>query len=852
MHVSAAIPASSPRTIARLVVGVVLIGLLVIALAATALYRSRDLYRDRALTATQNLAQLIERDFTAALDKVDLALLSLRDEVQAQLASGRIDSKRVNAHIATQYAHQAGLESIHIAGADGTVEYSAPVRADRAINIADDEFFVRARELGEPQLVISKPARSRISGKWLIVAARRIDGPDGRFAGIAYASIFTREFENSLAALDLGPYGAATLRNQDLQLIARYSRQATSPPPVGSNTVSQELLKAVQANPAFGSYVAATSLDRIERANTYRKTAKYPFYVLVGLATGDYLSIWQEEAVKTSALVATFALVSAWLTWTIASAWRRREADARRIVELSRAALRQSEDQLQHALESAGMGVWSLDLRSGEFEADDQARLIYGLPARGPLTAESMLTSVVAEDRQRASEVRDEAMRSGTRYELETRVLHPDGSKRWVYSRGKLEPDANGQAGRLVGLVQDITQRREAEEALRHRGAQLEAANKSAERAKAEAEKANQAKDHFLAVLSHELRTPLTPVLAAAQLLQRRPGLGADAVGPLEIIQRNVQLQARLIDDLLDLTRIARGKLELKRKPIDICTVIERAVEIAKPDIDARRLEFGVILKDAPHRVNGDASRLQQVVWNLLTNAVKFTPEGGCVGLRCEREDDQVIIEVSDSGIGIEAQAADKIFDAFEQGGRTVTRQFGGLGLGLAIAKRLVEMHDGKISVYSEGRNRGATFRVRLPLSGEAVDADEQRSAASVDGRSRRILLVEDNGDTAATMASLLEAFGYQVVCAGDVRQALKAIDANEFDLLVSDLGLPDGTGVDLMHELRRRGNTVKGIALSGYGQVEDLRRSKEAGFSAHLIKPVDVDALLEAIGTFA
>jgi signal transduction histidine kinase len=376
----------------------------------------------------------------------------------------------------------------------------------------------------------------------------------------------------------------------------------------------------------------------------------------------------------------------------------------------------------------------------------------------------------------------------------------------------------------------------------------LRAARLSAEAAKVEAQNANKAKDHFLAVLSHELRTPLTPVLAAVQLLQRRSGLSTEVRDPLEIIKRNAQLQARLIDDLLDLTRIAQGKLELNCKPVNICTVIERAVEIAKPDIDARRLQFRVALKDRPHRVNGDASRLQQVVWNLLTNAVKFTPEGGYVGLRCEREDEHVIIEVSDSGIGIEPQDAGRIFDAFEQGGRAMTRQFGGLGLGLAIVKRLVELHHGKISVYSEGRNRGAKFRVELPLCSAELAEDAQGSAQSAPGRSRRILLVEDNGDTAQTMKMLLSECGYVVETAGDVRQALKAVESASFDLLLSDLGLPDGSGIDLMQELRRRGNALKGIALSGYGQEQDIRRSKDAGFSAHLVKPADADALIETI----
>lgn len=435
----------------------------------------------------------------------------------------------------------------------------------------------------------------------------------------------------------------------------------------------------------------------------------------------------------------------------------------------------------------------------------------------------------------------DEAIRKKSVFELEHRVRLADGSFGWTHSRAIPLLDVDGEIFEWFGVATDITERKLVEET-------LQAAKSSAERARAEAEKANQAKDQFIAVLSHELRTPLTPVLAAVQLLQRRPDLNEETRAPLEIIRRNVQLQARLIDDLLDLTRIAQGKLELKRKPIDLGTVIEGAVEVAKPDLDARRLHFAVMSKDASCRVDADASRLQQVIWNLLTNAVKFTPEDGCVGLRFARHDDRVVIEVMDSGIGVESDAADKIFNAFEQGGRGITRQFGGLGLGLAIAKRLVEMHEGTISVQSEGKNQGATFRIELPLSSAEVAADEQRIAAPSNGGARRILLVEDNGDTAQTMKMLLEICGYVVETAGDVKQALEACESASFDLLVSDLGLPDGSGIDLMEELRRRGSSLKGIALSGYGQEEVRLRTRQAGFSAHLVKPADADALLETI----
>ncbi len=359
---------------------------------------------------------------------------------------------------------------------------------------------------------------------------------------------------------------------------------------------------------------------------------------------------------------------------------------------------------------------------------------------------------------------------------------------------------------------------------------------------------ADRQKNEFLAVLSHELRNPLAPVLTAVQLIQRKPGLTEDLRLPLDIIRRNLQLEARLIDDLLDLSRIEQGKLVLYRKPITVSSLLERAVEIVQPDIDTRSLHFGVHIEHGDVLVNCDASRLQQVIWNLLSNAVKFTPEGGCIGLRCYRSEKQAIIQVSDSGIGIEGDRLHTVFNAFEQGGYAMTHRFGGLGLGLAIAKKLVHLHEGTIEAYSEGRNQGTTVRVSLPIAqaGElVVDADQR---AGTTPRKARVLVVEDNGDTAAMTRLLLEACGHKVQTAGDVAQALKRLEREPFDVLISDLGLPDGSGVDLMRKLRERGNAIRGIAMSGYGMPEDVCRSKEAGFSVHLTKPVEVDMLVEAL----
>ena len=298
---------------------------------------------------------------------------------------------------------------------------------------------------------------------------------------------------------------------------------------------------------------------------------------------------------------------------------------------------------------------------------------------------------------------------------VEIRFRHfKTGKPLWMIYNVFYIRDAEGKPVGLGTVSRNITDRKLAED-------ELKAAKNSAEQAKAAAELANRAKDHFLAVLSHELRTPLTPVVMGISMLQGKHELASDVRDTLDMVRRNVEMEARLIDDLLDVTRIARGKIELSRSPVELCTVINRAVEVCKPDIEARGLHFEVDRgPSAPYWIEADAARLQQVFWNLLKNAIKFTPHGGCVGIRCRPEPGYVVAEVNDSGIGIDTEALPRIFNAFEQAERSITRQFGGLGLGLTISKALVEMHGGTIEAHSEGRGKGATFRVRLPLTAPA------------------------------------------------------------------------------------------------------------------------------------
>ena len=360
------------------------------------------------------------------------------------------------------------------------------------------------------------------------------------------------------------------------------------------------------------------------------------------------------------------------------------------------------------------------------------------------------------------------------------------------------------------------------------------------------AQKASKAKDDFLAALSHELRTPLTPALAAATYLQDNADkLPPDFAEDVEIIKRNVQLQARLIDDLLDLTRIASGKLHLELEECDAHTIIENALETAHSAIAAKQLKVTTKLEAEECHILADCIRLQQVFWNLINNAVKFTPQSGQITI-CTFNDKsgRFHFEITDTGIGIEPQRLTSLFQPFEQADPSVTRQFGGLGLGLAISKRLVDLHRGRIEAESRGRSFGATFKVMLdtlPQGSAAIGLNHRVGGKT--SKPLRILVVEDHQDTRRTLSRLLTHFGHSVVTAENVESAMDIMGSNNIDVVLCDIGLPDGSGYEVAAQARAKGH-IKAIALTGFGTEQDVQRSKEAGFDFHLVKPINFQEL--------
>ncbi len=436
-----------------------------------------------------------------------------------------------------------------------------------------------------------------------------------------------------------------------------------------------------------------------------------------------------------------------------------------------------------------------------------------------------------------------------------------------IPTRISFTPLQSAEGMRWLVSVVDVSERKVAEAALRSANEELAAKNRALEReteertlrmraeaAQAQAEAANAAKDRFLAMLSHELRTPLAAVLNSVELLALAPSSSDDLRETLGIVRRNVKLEARLIDDLLDLGRIRASKLMLEVESTNAHDLLRYALEICQPDIDHRNIKVHLELGSTRPVLQADPTRLQQIFWNLLNNAVKFTPDSGEIFIRTsdEKTNDAVRVEVSDTGVGLEQRTLTSIFDAFEQVG---AKGAGGLGLGLAICKALTELHGGTISAQSEGLGRGSTFVVILPnATAHQATKEESRGPApeSILPASLRILLVEDHVDTAKTLGRLLKLQGFDVQIAHSVGAAVEIAHNFPADVLLSDMGLPDGRGDQLFRQLKGSHPHLVGVAITGYGMDEDIARSISAGFASHFTKPIDFGVLRNCLGEIA
>lgn len=497
-------------------------------------------------------------------------------------------------------------------------------------------------------------------------------------------------------------------------------------------------------------------------------------------------------------------------------------------------ALRESQADLNRAQAVGQIGSWRLNLQHNELIWSDENHRIFGIAKGKPLTYEVFLSAIHPDDRQYVERMWQAALH-GTPYDIEHRLI-VDGAIKWVRERAQIEFAADGQVLAGFGTTQDITELKLAEQAL------IEADSR---------------KDEFLAMLSHELRNPLTPIRNAAHILGRLDTQEPKVLWAKDVIERQVVHLTRLVDDLLDVSRIVRGKVELQPQSLLLADAVHRAVEMAQPMIESKQHQFELQLPEQPIWLRGDPVRLTQVLHNLLDNAVKYTPDGGRIELLARVAGRMIEIRLRDNGIGIPVELQPRIFDAFQQGTRALDRAQGGLGIGLTLAKRLVHLHGGLIEVYSAGQGLGSEFTITLPNRVDAAAAEpasEAAANASTAADGCRVLVVDDDPDIVDSMTTLLRIEGHVVSTAGDGETALELARKFHPRLVLLDIGLQGMDGYEVARRLRAQQADEKLtlVAVTGYGHAEARSATEAAGFDRHLVKPVYPAALCELLAQIA
>lgn len=501
--------------------------------------------------------------------------------------------------------------------------------------------------------------------------------------------------------------------------------------------------------------------------------------------------------------------------------------------------LEDREEQFRLAIEAAEVGLWDVDVIAGTLFWPPRVKAMFGIFADRPVSMDDFYAGLHPDD-LRAVDAAFAAASDGQQrhaYDVEYRTIGlEDGVTRWVAAKGRGIFDAEGRCLRVIGTAIDITRRKSDEEAVRASEVQLREADRR--------------KDEFLAMLAHELRNPLAPIATASTLLERAIDNPAVIRRTSEIIARQVRHLTNLVDDLLDMSRVTQGLIKIDREPVDLKAAAYEALEQARSVIETRKHTVAIRLPADSAWVAGDKTRLVQVLVNLLTNAAKYTPVGGLVTIQLERVGDDARLSVIDNGQGIDPDLVPRVFDLFVQAERTPDRSQGGLGIGLALVKALIDLHGGDVEACSDGVGRGSRFIVTLPCIAPPETGDTVHAAPASTSQSLRVLVVDDNVDAARTLAELLELDGHLVQVCYDGRSAIEAATGKAFDVFILDIGLPDMTGYTLIDALASNPMAADAlfIAATGYGQLHDRAASQRAGFAHHLVKPVDQRTLNEAI----
>jgi PAS domain S-box-containing protein len=788
----------------------VLADLFFIGLAVFSLQQSMLQYEARADITTQNLSQVLAEHIADDVDKIDLAVLTVADEVERELAGGGINARLLNAFIVRHNARLPALDGLRVVNARGENAYGIGINPGARTSIADREYFTRLR--GDPKagLVISEPVVGRVSKKWSIILARRVNQPDGSFAGLVYGTITLEHFQTTFSAIDVGRHGSISLRDQDLVQMARYSGPREVINEVGTKRASPELLNAVKSQKNAGTYRTHLGFDNMQRTYSYRKVFKHPLYIIVGLAYDDYLDAWWSEFAWVSALVTLFILGTLISSWLVYRGWMRRESAVRALARQGEA-LRENEARHGKMFANIGDVIVIID-QDGitRYKSPNIEKLFGWKPEEviGRSTFENIHPDDLDVAQKFAGSLLGEPNANGT---MEARYRCRDGSYRWVeFTAVNLlhDPDIRG----LLGNYQDITGRKLAE----------------AERAKLEAQLLQAQKMEAVGQLAggvaHDFNNILSVIMGFGSLLDMQLKDNDKETQYVSQILQAADRGGALTQSLLAFSR----KQRIYPQPMDLNAVIKKTETFLARTI-GEDIQVSLQLTDQNTTVHADSNQIEQILMNLAANARDAMPKGGEFTIRTERvsldeafitkhgygrSGDYAVMTVSDSGAGMDAATKKRIFEPF-----FTTKEVGkGTGLGLSMVYGVVEQHGGFINVDSEVGG-GTVFKIYLPALDTRAADYEDNGHFEPEGATETILVVEDNNMLREAMTEMLKAVGYTVIeaCDGDDAVTKFLAHKDEIQLVLMDVIMPRKSGGDAYKELRAIQPDLKIILMSGY-----------------------------------
>ena len=828
----------------------VLISILILVLTLLAFWQESERDRERAVVTTQNLSQLLAKEVAYLLNRTDHLLRAAAFYFHDAQQHGGIDPARFTEYLEKRKSLLPELLNLRVLDETGELRYGSGDWV--VVNAADRAYFARARDDPTADLIFEGPLLARAAQRWSLILARRLSHPDGRFAGVVLGVLPIEAFEAILSQLDLGRGGTAALRTADLLQVTRYPPVEGADKGVGNRLVSQELQALIKTHPQGATYATTSPLDQVRRTYSYRQVDDYPFILIVGHATSDFLVHWRKNAALLIGLSSLMLLIVGLASWGLFRASQR---------------LKEAETRWNFALEGSAQGVWDWDLVQGTLYSSPGNQRLFGYPAEernDPL--EVWFDRIHPEDRAAVRDALERHARGETPlYGAEYRLRHRDGHYLWIESRGMAVADGTpGPARRIIGTHTDITTRRALEERLRDLNTDLE--SKVAERT-TQLVAANRAKSEFLANMSHEIRTPMSAIIGLSQLL-----LESDLAGRprdyLERIYRSATALLNILNDILDYSKIEAGHLTLEAVPLSLGEVLAGTRALFALQAEEKHLTLSFTLApEVPNGLLGDPLRLRQVLNNLVGNALKFT-QRGTIAVKVERLEQSgetllLKISVQDSGVGLTPEEAEHLFAPFQQADNSTTRRFGGTGLGLSISKRLVELMGGEIGVVSQAGG-GSTFwfTARLGLgaaaagaAGDPGAADPAVSADLAPGqdldriarvtwpiRGARVLVVDDNATNLLVIGDYLARLGLVAETAASGQAAVEMAARDCYDAILMDLQMPGMDGYAATRAIRAQG-PAEGppiIALSAAVMPQDRDASEAAGMRAHVAKPID------------